>query len=190
MREEKTKQKEMLKELKKPKEDLECDDLAPVPTPTPVKSKLTQAMFGDAVMILEFLNQFGELFELSDDFPTGLSLELLENALFSKTYDSALCNLLLFYLDSIFKCYDEEHFDGESGLESELDDSSDELAEEGDQDEAEGAQDKIHLEQVWFAFFFFLPYSFNFFTVLMKFNQIQCLRTFSAVRHIFRKKLN
>ena len=38
-------------------------------------------------------------------------IELLENALFSKSSDSALCNLLLFYLDSIFKCYDEEAFE-------------------------------------------------------------------------------
>ena len=86
-------------------------------------------------MILEFLDNFGDLFSLKDDFPNGISyvkwniilhilksfqikkkfifiqIELLENALFSKSSDSALCNLLLFYLDSIFKCYDEEAFE-------------------------------------------------------------------------------
>merc|ERR1712071_112142 len=41
------------------------------------------------------------------------NFDLLENALFSTSCDSALCNLLLFYLDSIFKCYDEETFDDE-----------------------------------------------------------------------------
>lgn len=71
-------------------------------------------MFADAVMILEFLNYFGELFEIKEDFPTGFNFELLENALFSKSCDSALCNLLLFYLDSVFKCYDEETFDTEA----------------------------------------------------------------------------
>jgi len=30
-------------------------------------------MFGDAVMILEFLDNFGDLFSLRDDFPNGFS---------------------------------------------------------------------------------------------------------------------
>ena len=82
-------------------------------------------MFGDAVMILEFLNNFGDLFELKDDFPNGFNYDLLENALFSKSCDSALCNLLLFYLDSIFKCYEEETFEdlnGDSDNESNYED--------------------------------------------------------------------
>ena len=113
-KQEKNKQKEYLKELKKPKEDLECENLNDLPKATPIQSKITQEMFADAVMILEFLNYFGELFEIKEDFPTGFNFELLENALFSKSCDSALCNLLLFYLDSVFKCYDEETFDTEA----------------------------------------------------------------------------
>lgn len=55
--------------------------------------------------------------------------DLLENALFSKSCDSALCNLLLFFLDSIFKCYDEETFEdsnAESEGESEHEDANQE----------------------------------------------------------------
>jgi len=114
LKQEKNKQKEYLKELKKPKEDLECENLNDLPKATPIQSKITQEMFADAIMILEFLNYFGELFEIKEDFPTGFNFELLENALFSKSCDSALCNLLLFYLDSVFKCYDEETFDTEA----------------------------------------------------------------------------
>jgi hypothetical protein len=146
LREEKNKQKEYLKELKKPKEDTECEDLAPLPEPTPIKSKITQEMFGDAIMILEFLNHFGDLFNLKDDFPNGFNFDLLENALFSKTYDSALCNLLLFYLDSIFKCFDEEKFDGESDEESEMDLSDEETEEAG---EAEDVEKRLHLEDLF-----------------------------------------
>jgi hypothetical protein len=51
-----------------------------------------------------------------------LCIDLLENALFSKSCDSALCNLLLFFLDSVFKCYDEETFED---LDAESDDESD-----------------------------------------------------------------
>jgi len=110
-KQEKNKQKEYLKELKKPKEDFECENLSELPKSTPIQSKISQEMFGDAIIILEFLNYFGDLFELKDDFPTGFNFELLENALFSKSCDSALCNLLLFFLDSVFKCYNEETFD-------------------------------------------------------------------------------
>lgn len=111
---EKNKQKEFLKELKRPKEDFECENLVDLPKAVPIQSKISQEMFGDSVMILEFLNYFGDLFQLKEDFPAGFSFELLENALFSKSCDSALCNLLLFYLDSVFKCYDEETFDTEA----------------------------------------------------------------------------
>jgi bromodomain adjacent to zinc finger domain protein 1A len=62
-----------LKELKKPKEDFECENLMEIPKPVPIRSKITQHMFGDAVMILEFLNNFGELFEIKDDFPNGFN---------------------------------------------------------------------------------------------------------------------
>lgn len=113
--EEKRKQAEYLKELKKPREDLECENLSELPKPVPVKSKLSQDMFGDALMILEFVTNFGDLFDIKSDFPNGFNFNLLENALFSKSCDSALCNLLLFFLDSIFKCYDEETFEDQNG---------------------------------------------------------------------------
>lgn len=75
-------------------------------------------MFGDCIMILEFLNHFGDTFDLNDDFPNGFNFDLLENALFSTSCDSALCNLLLFFLDTVFKCYDEETFDSDSDADS------------------------------------------------------------------------
>lgn len=113
--EEKRKQAEYLKELKKPREDLECENLSELSKPVPIKSKLSQEMFGDALMILEFVTNFGDLFDIKSDFPNGFNFNLLENALFSKSCDSALCNLLLFFLDSIFKCYDEETFEDQNG---------------------------------------------------------------------------
>lgn len=49
----------------------------------------------------------------------------MENALFSKSCDSALCNLLLFFLDSVFKCYDEETFDDSNAGSDDEDDDED-----------------------------------------------------------------
>lgn len=48
--------------------------LQELPVPTPVKTRLPPEIFGDAVMVLEFLHAFGELFDLQDEFPDGVTL--------------------------------------------------------------------------------------------------------------------
>ena len=45
-----------------------------LPEPTPVKTRLPPEIFGDALMVLEFLYEFGELFDLQDEFPEGVTL--------------------------------------------------------------------------------------------------------------------
>lgn len=42
----------------------------------PVKTRLPPELFGDALMVLEFLKAFGELFDLKDEFPDGITLGL------------------------------------------------------------------------------------------------------------------
>ncbi|XP_057397985.1 bromodomain adjacent to zinc finger domain protein 1A isoform X4 [Balaenoptera acutorostrata] len=78
LREEKKKYMEYLKQWSKPREDMECEDLKELPEPTPVKTRLPPEIFGDALMVLEFLNAFGELFDLQDEFPEGVTLDLTE----------------------------------------------------------------------------------------------------------------
>lgn len=39
-----------------------------------MKTRLPPELFGDALMVLEFLNAFGELFDLKDEFPDGVTL--------------------------------------------------------------------------------------------------------------------
>lgn len=45
-----------------------------LPAPVPVKTRLPAELFGDALMVLEFLQAFGELFDLKDEFPEGITL--------------------------------------------------------------------------------------------------------------------
>lgn len=47
------------------------------PEPTPVKTKLPPEIFNDALMTLEFLNAFGELFDLQDECPEVLEEDLV-----------------------------------------------------------------------------------------------------------------
>nr|XP_030710639.1 bromodomain adjacent to zinc finger domain protein 1A isoform X3 [Globicephala melas] len=108
LREEKKKYMEYLKQWSKPREDMECDDLKELPEPTPVKTRLPPEIFGDALMVLEFLNAFGELFDLQDEFPEGVTLEVLEEALVGNDSEGPLCELLFFFLTAIFQAIAEE----------------------------------------------------------------------------------
>lgn len=108
LREEKRKYMEHLKQWNKPREDMECDDLKELPEPTPVKTRLPPEIFGDALMVLEFLNAFGELFDLQDEFPEGVTLEVLEEALVGNDSEGPLCELLFFFLTAIFQAIAEE----------------------------------------------------------------------------------
>uniref|UniRef100_A0A8C8VNZ0 Bromodomain adjacent to zinc finger domain protein 1A n=1 Tax=Pelusios castaneus TaxID=367368 RepID=A0A8C8VNZ0_9SAUR len=108
LREEKRKYVEYLKQWSKPREDMECDDLKELPVPTPVKTRLPPELFGDALMVLEFLHAFGELFDLQDEFPEGVTLEVLEEALAGNDSEGPLCELLFFFLTAIFQAMAEE----------------------------------------------------------------------------------
>ncbi|KAJ6655664.1 hypothetical protein lerEdw1_004900 [Lerista edwardsae] len=104
LREEKRKYLEHLKQWSKRREDMECDDLKELPVATPVKTRLPPEIFGDAIMVLEFLHAFGELFDLQDEFPDGV----LEEALVGNDSEGPLCELLFFFLTAIFQAMAEE----------------------------------------------------------------------------------
>ncbi|XP_072545490.1 bromodomain adjacent to zinc finger domain protein 1A isoform X3 [Salminus brasiliensis] len=108
LKEEKKKYAERLKLWSKPREDMECDDLKELPKPLPVKTRLPAELFGDALMVLEFLKAFGELFDLNDEFPDGITLEILEEALMGCDPEGPLCELLFFFLSAIFQAQAEE----------------------------------------------------------------------------------
>ncbi|XP_074548137.1 bromodomain adjacent to zinc finger domain protein 1A [Halichoeres trimaculatus] len=111
LKEEKKKYAERLKLWNKPREDMECEDLKELPSPVPVRTRLPAELFGEALMVLEFLRAFGEVFDLKDEFPDGVSLEVLEEALVGSDPEGPLCELLFFFLSAIFQALDEEQED-------------------------------------------------------------------------------
>lgn len=54
-------------------ECVSCIHLQDLPKTTPVSIKLPSDLFGDMMMVLEFLNIFGNLFDIKDEFPSGLT---------------------------------------------------------------------------------------------------------------------
>lgn len=48
--------------------------LQDLPCPVPVRTRLSPELFGEALMVLEFLQAFGQVFDLKDEFPDGVSL--------------------------------------------------------------------------------------------------------------------
>ncbi|KAM6973255.1 bromodomain adjacent to zinc finger domain protein 1A [Aplochiton taeniatus] len=108
LKEEKKKYAERLKLWSKPREDMECEDLKELPKPVLVKTRLPTELFGEALMVLEFLKAFGELFDIKDEFPDGVSLEVLEEALVGSNPEGPLCELLFFFLSAIFMALAEE----------------------------------------------------------------------------------
>ncbi|XP_054653508.1 bromodomain adjacent to zinc finger domain protein 1A [Dunckerocampus dactyliophorus] len=108
LKEEKKKYAERLRLWNKPREDMECDDLKELPTPVPVRTRLPAQLFGEALMVLEFLRAFGDDFGLKDEFPDGVSLEVLEEALVGSDPEGPLCELLFFFITAIFQALDEE----------------------------------------------------------------------------------
>ncbi|XP_061676310.1 bromodomain adjacent to zinc finger domain protein 1A isoform X2 [Syngnathoides biaculeatus] len=108
LKEEKKKYAERLKLWNKPREDMECEDLKDLPAPTAVRTRLPAELFGEAMMVLEFLRAFGEDFGLKDEFPDGVSLEVLEEALVGSDPEGPLCEMLFFFITAIFQALDEE----------------------------------------------------------------------------------
>lgn len=51
--------------------------LQPLPTAGPVMTSIPPELFGDAVMVLEFLNTFGKLFNIDEVIRGGITFGML-----------------------------------------------------------------------------------------------------------------
>ncbi|XP_045165430.2 bromodomain adjacent to zinc finger domain protein 1A-like isoform X2 [Mercenaria mercenaria] len=107
-REEKRIQAELWREWSRHRDDLECDDLKVLPQPTALQCRLPVDHFGDAVMVVEFVNCFSSIFDLKASFPRGFSLKTLNEALLETDAGGLMADLLLMMLTAIFSLQEEE----------------------------------------------------------------------------------
>ena len=86
---------ELLNDWKKPREDLECEDLKELPKTLPVhNNSIPNHLFGDVLSLLEFFHGFSNLLEVSDSFGDGINFHVLEQAL-GKEFFIQLINSLV-----------------------------------------------------------------------------------------------
>ncbi|GFT00434.1 bromodomain adjacent to zinc finger domain protein 1A [Nephila pilipes] len=107
-KEEKKIMAEYLNTWKKPRDDLECDDLKDLPAPVPVDCYIPQNCFGDAIMILEFLNTFEKQVQVKDVFPQSVNFEHVEKALTETDIQGVFNDLLQLFLTAIFRYQEAE----------------------------------------------------------------------------------
>ena len=107
-REEKLKHAKLQAEWSRKREDLECDDLKPLPSGFPVHCSIPNALFGDAVTIMEFYHNFDEFFDLKEIFPHGFTFDLLQRILCEKSIKSPVSDLIRITLATIFCLQEEE----------------------------------------------------------------------------------
>lgn len=111
LKEQKRLEAEVMKEWSKPRDDLECDDLRPLPCPRPVTTRMQNELFGDVIEVLEFFECFGDVVGLRDRFPQGVTLDTMEKALLETDMNGPLTDLLAVFLKAIFSCQDQEDED-------------------------------------------------------------------------------
>lgn len=72
---EKRDEMEKMREWNKPRDDLDCDDLKDLPRAHPIRSRVPDALFGEAVMVLEYINCcMSVLFNVQKQFSKGISI--------------------------------------------------------------------------------------------------------------------
>ncbi|XP_047354195.1 bromodomain adjacent to zinc finger domain protein 1A isoform X2 [Vespa velutina] len=92
-----------VRQWNKPREDLECEDLRPIPESVPINSSIPNEKFGDCAFILEFLEFFNEELEVVTYFPGGFNFDLLERSMLTKEASGPWSDLLQLLLSNIFK---------------------------------------------------------------------------------------
>ena len=108
-KEEKRLVSELLSEWKKPREDLECEDLKELPRTLPVHCQIPNHLFGDTLSLLEFFHSFSNLLAVKDSFSDGINFHTLEKALGeSNSPKGGFYEILQFMLQTLFELQQEE----------------------------------------------------------------------------------
>lgn len=97
-----------VREYNQLRDDLELPDQRVMPKGKLISTLLDSKYFADFIKILEFLHSFPEVLSISDKFPYGITIEILERALMLKEVNGPLSDILQVLLGTIFTLQIEE----------------------------------------------------------------------------------
>lgn len=97
-----------VRELNQIRDDLELTDHRIIPKGKPISTIIERKYFADFIKILEFLHSFPEALSISDKFPYGINMDILERALILKEVNGPLSDILQVLLGTIFSLQIEE----------------------------------------------------------------------------------
>lgn len=99
------------------RDDLLCDDLAPLPIPTPFKCDIDDDLIGDCLLILDFINTFHEYIAFENENLSFISFDFFLKLLSDSNVNGYYGQLLISLLNTILMSYrDEREIDNENNL--------------------------------------------------------------------------
>jgi bromodomain adjacent to zinc finger domain protein 1A len=90
------------------KDDLELCDHKVLPKGQLISTLVDKKYFSDFVKLLEFLHSFPEVLSISDKFPFGITIEIMERALILKEVNGPLSDIFQVLLGTVFSMQIEE----------------------------------------------------------------------------------
>ncbi|XP_070490285.1 bromodomain adjacent to zinc finger domain protein 1A isoform X2 [Chironomus tepperi] len=97
-----------VREHNQTRDDLELIDQRILPKSKEISTVLDKKYFGDFMKVLEFIHSFPEVLSISDKFPYGLTMDILERALVFKEVNGPLSDILQVLLGTVFSLQMEE----------------------------------------------------------------------------------
>lgn len=90
------------------RDDLDLTDQRVIPKGKVISTLIDQKYFADFIKILEFLHSYPEVLSISDKFPYGITIEIMERAFILKEINGPLSDILQVLLGTIFSLQVEE----------------------------------------------------------------------------------
>lgn len=97
-----------VREHNQTRDDLELIDQRILPKSKEISTVLDKKYFGDFMKVLEFIHSFPESLSISDKFPYGLTMDILERALILKEVNGPLSDIIQVLLGTVFSLQIEE----------------------------------------------------------------------------------
>ncbi|CAG9809326.1 unnamed protein product [Chironomus riparius] len=97
-----------VREHNQTRDDLELIDQRILPKSKEISTVLDKKYFGDFMRVLEFIHSFPEVLSISDKFPYGLTMDILERALVLKEVNGPLSDIIQVLLGTVFSLQMEE----------------------------------------------------------------------------------